>query len=135
MQTQSTSTMTWDPWQPAPFEQTDGAPVLLHGEVANHYRGTIEAEGVQQVLIALPPGGASVFTALERVTGRIGDRSGSFVLQISGTTGGGAAKATLEVLEGSGTGELAGLRGTGTYFCDNPGPDGHASVTLDHSFE
>ncbi|MFG2635907.1 DUF3224 domain-containing protein [Streptomyces sp. NPDC048362] len=135
MATQSTSSMTWDPWQPAPYEQTAGAPLLMHGEVSNHYRGQIEAEGVQQVLIALSPHGVSVFTALERVTGRIGDRSGSFVLQVSGTTGGGTAKATLEVLEGSGTGELAGLRGTGTYFCDNPGPDGNATVTLDHSFE
>ncbi|GGR96705.1 hypothetical protein GCM10010269_39450 [Streptomyces humidus] len=135
MQTQSTSTMTWDPWQPAPYEQTEGAPVLLHGQVANHYRGQIEGEGVQQVLIALSPGGTSAFTALERVTGRIGDRSGSFVLQITGTTGGGTAKAALEVLEGSGTGGLTGLRGTGAYFCDNPGPDGHATVTLDHSFQ
>ncbi|MER6530506.1 DUF3224 domain-containing protein [Streptomyces sp. NPDC001508] len=135
METQSSSTMTWDPWQPVPYEQTEGAPVLLHGQVANHYQGHIEGEGVQQVLIALSPDGVSVFTALERVTGRIGDRSGSFVLQVTGTTGGGTAKATLEVLEGSGTGELAGLRGTGTYFCDNPGPNGHATVTLDHSFE
>ncbi|WP_435245998.1 DUF3224 domain-containing protein [Streptomyces sp. NRRL F-5630] len=135
MQRQSTSTMTWDPWQPVPYEQTEGAPLLLRGEVSNHYRGQIEGEGIQQVLIALSPGGASVFTALERVTGRIGDRSGSFVLQLTGTTGGGTAKATLEVLEGSGTDGLTGLRGTGAYFCDNPGPDGNATVTLDHSFE
>ncbi|MER5558828.1 hypothetical protein CG740_16880 [Streptomyces sp. CB01201] len=134
MATQSTSDMTWDPWQPAPYADAEGAPMLMHGIVSNHYRGGIEAEGSQHVLIALGPDGTSTFTGLERVTGRVGDREGTFVLRISGSTAGGKAKAALTVVEGSGTGALAGISGEGEYFCDNPGPNGNAAVTLDHSF-
>jgi hypothetical protein len=132
---QVTSTMTWDPWQPSPYAAADEGPALMHGVVVNHYTGELEGTGDQQVLITLWPGGTSTFTAYERVNGRIGDRTGSFVLQLSGSTGGGTAKADLTVLPDSGTGALRGARGGGTYFCDNPGPDGNSSVTLELNFE
>lgn len=39
--------------------------------------------------------GSASFVGLKRVVGRVGGRSGSFVLQHSGTFEGGIAKATL----------------------------------------
>lgn len=130
---EASSKMTWDPWQPTPYGP-EGSPVLLQGVVSNHYSGDIEAQGAQQCLIVLFPEGKSTFVGMERVTGSIGGRSGSFVLRLEGSTADGAAKAELSVVPGSGAGELAGLAGTGTYFCDNPGPDGHAMVNLEYSF-
>jgi len=52
---------------------------------------------------------------MERVVGRVGGRSGSFVLQHSGAFENGAAKGTLSVVPGSGTGDLRDLRGEGGY--------------------
>jgi Protein of unknown function (DUF3224) len=130
---EANSKMTWDPWQPTPYGP-EGAPALLQGTVSNHYSGDIEAEGAQQCLIVLFPGGTSTFVSVERVTGSVGGRSGSFVLRLEGSTAAGAARADLSIVPDSGTGELTGLTGTGTYFCDNPGPHGHASVTLEYSF-
>ena len=66
---------------------------------------------------------------MERVVGRVGNRSGSFVLQHSGTFSGGIAKETWFVVPGSGTGELGGLRGEGGSA------SGHAesyALTLDY---
>lgn len=59
--------------------------------------------------------GTATFIGLERVTGRLGNRSGSFVLEHSGSFEGGMARASWFVVAGSGTGELSGLRGEGGF--------------------
>ena len=75
---------------------------------------------------------SAIFVGLERVTGRLGDRSGSFVLQHNGTFDGKAARGTLVVVAGSGTGELHGLRAEGSFVAEH-GPEG--SITLDYDFQ
>jgi hypothetical protein len=45
--------------------------------------------------------------------GRLGAKTGSFVLQRIGVFEGGEARETYTVVAGSGTGELTGLRGEG----------------------
>jgi len=60
------------------------------------------------------PDGSATFVGLERITGRIGDRKGSFVLQRTGKFEGGQAKESYSVLAGSATGDLRGLTGEGT---------------------
>lgn len=49
------------------------------------------------------------------MVGKIGSRSGSFVSEDKGVFEGGMAKSTLRVMPNSGTGELHGLRGEGSY--------------------
>jgi hypothetical protein len=58
--------------------------------------------------------GSADFLGFQRVAGQIAGRRGSFVLQAIGNFEGGAARTALSVVPGSGTGDLAGLRGTGT---------------------
>ena len=77
------------------------------------YHGSLDATGKGQMLAmrtpALQSGG---YVALELVTGKLDGRSGSFVLQHSGTMNRGAAHLVLGVVPDSGTGELEGLTGT-----------------------
>ena len=56
--------------------------------------------------------GSGAYVALERVTGSLNGRSGSFVLQHSGTMSGGKQELRITVVPDSGTGELVGLAGT-----------------------
>lgn len=63
---------------------------------------------------------------LERVVGRIGDRTGTFVLQRTGTFEDGTARESYSVIPGSATGELVGLQGEGTTAV------GHG---MEHPFE
>lgn len=58
--------------------------------------------------------GSATFVGLERISGRIGGRSGTFVLQRLGVFEGGQAKESYSVVPGSATGELRGLRGAGS---------------------
>ena len=56
--------------------------------------------------------GSAGYVAIEQVSGTLGGRTGTFVLQHSGTMNRGAAELIVSVVPDSGTGELAGLVGT-----------------------
>jgi hypothetical protein len=55
--------------------------------------------------------GSGAYVAIERVTGTLGGRSGSFVLQHSGTMERNAPRLSITVVPDSGTGQLTGLTG------------------------
>jgi len=70
---------------------------------------------------------------LERVVGKVGGRSGSFVIQSNGTFVGHSIKGTWFIVPGSGTGELQGLRGEGEMNLEGQKEDW--PVTFEYSFE
>jgi len=72
------------------------------------------------------------FAGYLRVEGGIGERSGSLVLLSTGEFDGKEAAGPLEVVRGSGTGELAGIAGTGTLRAPM---GGEPTVSLDYDFE
>jgi len=58
--------------------------------------------------------GSAGYVAIERVTGTLKRRSGSFVLQHNGPMARGAQQLTIAVVPDSGTGQLTGISGTMT---------------------
>jgi hypothetical protein len=62
--------------------------------------------------------GSGGYVAMERVTGTLKGRSGSFVLQHSGTMTRGTPQLSVTVVPDSGTGQLEGLGGTMTIKID-----------------
>jgi Protein of unknown function (DUF3224) len=60
--------------------------------------------------------GSAGYVAMEKVTGKIGGRSGSFVLQHTGTMTRNAPNLNVTVVPDSGTGELTGIAGTMTII-------------------
>ena len=56
--------------------------------------------------------GSAGYVALERVTGTLGGRKGSFILQHSGSMSRGSQTIIVTVVPDSGTDELTGLAGT-----------------------
>ncbi len=76
------------------------------------YHGSLDATGKGQMLaMRTPVEGSAGYVAMELVVGKLDGRSGSFVLQHSGTMNRGAALLLLGVVPDSGTGELVGLSG------------------------
>ena len=73
--------------------------------------------------------GSAGYVALERVTGTLKGRTGSFVLQHSATMTRGAPKANIAVVPDSGTGELQGISGTMTITVAG---DGSHSYEFDY---
>ncbi len=77
--------------------------------------GDIEGAGVAQWLMCYRPDETAEFVGLQRIEGRVGGREGSFVLTSNGDFDGKRAAGQMNVVEGSGAGELAGITGGGTF--------------------
>jgi hypothetical protein len=132
MQKQAKATFGLESWDEKPYNGIEGAPKLTRVGATKSYQGDIEGEGKVEYLMMYRTAGSASFMGLERVTGSVGGRSGSFVLQHSGTFEDGVAKVTLTVVPGSGTGELRGLKGEGGFSVGHQPP---YAVTLDYGFE
>jgi hypothetical protein len=119
-------------YEPQPYEEVNDGPNLVEIHVTETFSGDIEGEGVVRFLQAVRDDGSASFVGIERVTGSIAGRQGSFLLQDAGTLEGSTVKGDWFVVPGSGTGELAGLRGEGGFQAEL---GQHAGITLDYWFE
>ena len=101
-------------WDEQPLSEGQDRPKLTRARVNKTYTGDIDAEAVVEYLMMYRSDGSAAFVGLERVVGRIGGSTGTFVLQRTGTFEGGQAKESYSVIPGSATGDLEGLVGDGS---------------------
>ena len=81
--------------------------------IEKRYHGDLEAHAEGQMLTWRDEeSGAATYVAVERVTGALEGREGSFVLAHRGTMTADGQELSVVVAPGSGTGEVAGLEGT-----------------------
>lgn len=102
-------------WNEAPFEEFEEGAKLTRAEVEQSFSGDIAADGAAQWLMSYRKDGTARFVGLQRVTGVIGDRNGSFVLETVGDFDGTEARWTAIVIRGSGTGDFVDLTGSGGF--------------------
>jgi len=76
----------------------------IHGDLEGTSKGTMLTAGTDVK-------GSAGYVAMERVTGTLNGKTGSFVLQHSGTLTRGAAQQNITVVPDSGTGQLTGITG------------------------
>jgi hypothetical protein len=101
-------------WDEKPYSEGQNLPRLTRASVMKTFTGDIEGEGQVEYLMMYRSDGSATFVGLERVVGRIGGKTGTFVLQRIGVFENGQAKESYSVITGSATGELQGLRGDGS---------------------
>jgi hypothetical protein len=119
-------------WDENTYEELDGDAKLTRASVGQGFTGDLEGDGSVEWLMCYREDKTADFVGLQRFVGRLGGRSGSFVMQTQGSFDGTEAKGSLAVVERSGTEELAGITGTGGFAA----PLGStASVELDYDFE
>jgi LDH2 family malate/lactate/ureidoglycolate dehydrogenase len=76
------------------------------------YHGDLDATAEGQMLTAgSPQKGSAAYVAVERVSGTLSGRKGTFMLTHNGTMHNGDLKLLIEVVPDSGTDELAGISG------------------------
>ena len=76
----------------------------FHGELDATSKGEMLAAGTEVK-------GSAGYVAMERVTGKLHGRSGTFVLQHSGSRNRGSPSLSVTVVQDAGTGQLLGLAG------------------------
>ncbi len=130
--TRASAVITVRAYEPVPYDEPAQGPVLTRIHVEESFSGDIAGDGVVEFLQAAQADGTASFVGIERVSGAVGGRAGTFLLQDAGTVAGNVVSGDWFVIPGSGTGELTGLRGTGGFRA-NLGES--AQVHLDYWFD
>ncbi|MFK4070605.1 DUF3224 domain-containing protein [Streptomyces sp. NPDC029674] len=112
-----TGTFTFAGWDERPVAGAEGGTRIAHAAVTNDYTGAVEAKGTScEYTIAYTSDTVGAFVGYELIDGTLDGRAGSFVLEQRGAFGAdGVIACSFTVLPGSGTGELAGLTGAGSF--------------------
>jgi uncharacterized protein DUF3224 len=88
-------------------------PTLARMSIDKQFHGDLEAISKGEMLSAgTAVKGSAGYVAIERVTGSLAGRAGSFVFLHSATLSRGVAQLSVTVVPDSGTGDLTGLSGT-----------------------
>lgn len=132
MSTSATGTVETKNWEETTCAESDEGTLLTRASVSVSFQGDIEGKGTEEYLMFYPGDDSASFVGMEHVEGSIAGKSGSFAIQHKGTSADGVLKSDWSVVPESGTGELQGLRGEGTYI--NKG-EPQTAYTLDYYFD
>lgn len=127
----ATATITVQSSEALPWDQTAG-PALMELHLRETFTGEIDGTSPVRALQVVRGDHSARLVSLQRFSGKLGGRDGTFVLEGSEVVERGRIRATWSVVPGSGTGALKGLRGDGGFEGEfGKGSEG----TLDYWFE
>ena len=126
---QATGTFTVASWDESTYQDLGEGAKLTKATVTFGMEGDIAGKATWDALMCYRPDGTAVFTGIQRVQGQLAGVEGSFVLRADGEYADGEARSRWQVIEGSGTGGLSGLTGSGEAVASATPP---GSFTLDY---
>lgn len=95
-----------------PLADESAVPGLGRLSIDKQFHGDLEGTSKGQMLTGgTDVKGSAVYVAMEKVSGTLHGRSGTFILHHTGIMNRGTASLTIFVVPDSGTGDLAGLSG------------------------
>jgi hypothetical protein len=114
-----------------PQDDQSDDPLLTRMTLDKTYHGDLEATAKGQMLAAgTDVKGSGAYVAIEKVTGALNGRTGTFILQHMGTMARNTPELTITVVPDSGTGALTGLSGKVTILI---APDGKHSYDFEYT--
>lgn len=118
-------TVTAKSWDESRVAEVDPAHAVARATFTTTYAGDIEGGSTCCLLLSYvggepdkPETMVGPYVGYEQVSGTLDGHSGTFVLEARGEHSGGVARTEVTVVPDSGTGDLAGLRGAGSYAAD-----------------
>jgi hypothetical protein len=108
-------------WDEDTYSELESGGKLTKARVTFGFSGDLEAQGEWDAVMCYGQDGTAAYTGYQRTTGKLDGRTGSFVLRADGAYESGEARTNWEVVPGSASGELAGLRGSGSSVAGGPG--------------
>lgn len=106
-------TFTVKSWDENTYQELDGGRKLTRAAVAFTIEGDLTAEASWEAVMCYRADGTAIFSGFQHTTGQLDGHDGSFVLQADGEFASGEARTSWQVVEGSSTGGLTGLTGSG----------------------
>jgi hypothetical protein len=136
MTSQANGTFRTTSWDEKPPGDDDKGPRVAHAHTTMAYDGAVEGTSAADYVMHYSGQGegwgSGTYTGFEQMTGTVDGRSGSFVVQHTGEFGGTTVSARWVIVPGSGTGELADLRGEGAFTAQHG--DDAVPYRLDYTF-
>lgn len=118
----ATITVTVKNWTESRLAEVDPVHAVAQATFTTTWAGDVAGESISCLLLAYVDGDpdkpetlVGPYVGYEQVTGTLAGRSGTFVLEARGDHRDGVARTEIRVVPDSATGELAGLRGEGSY--------------------
>jgi hypothetical protein len=114
-----------------PFDESPENPTLSHGTVKKSFEGELKGESTGEILMYSVADGSAGYTIMDKVSGELGGRNGSFVMMHGAThTPQETSRACGIIAPNSGTGDLTGISGTVEFKSDENGKH----IILDFAF-
>ena len=132
MATRVTPTFGIRAWDEQPWHEGENGRKLTRATVTKTYEGALQGEGTMEYVMAYADAARATFVGIERFEGSLDGRSGSFVMKDVGRFEDGVAASSFEILPGSGTGDLQGIRGSATVDAVKADTQ---TMTLDYDLE
>jgi hypothetical protein len=119
-------------WDEKTVNEVDERLKITRASVAFAYQGDLVGESAMEYVMAYQDDGSATVLGLERFTGRLDGKAGTFVLESHGGFADGTARGDVTVVKGSGTGELNGIDGHGTSMAAS---DGKTAFELEYEID
>jgi hypothetical protein len=114
------------------LDELDGGIRLTHASGTQTFTGDIDGDGSVHWLMLYRGDKTARMVGLQRITGSVGGRRGSFVIAAEGDHDGTSSRIAWSVVDGSGTGDLAGIGGSGEMIA----PGGRTGTyELEYAFD
>ncbi len=114
-----------------PYDETGGVP-LAQATVDKTFQGPLEAiSSVRMLSARTPVSGSAGYVALEKISGKLEGKEGSFTVVHLGLMHRGQSTLTVQIVPDSGTGALVGIAGTMNIDIK----DGQHFYAMDYRFE
>ena len=104
---------------PLPADEYGDAVSTGRMGITKQLSGDITGTGKGQMITGMGTvKGSAAYSAIERITGTIGGRTGSFILQHTGTMHDGLQELTITIVPTSGSGDFINIAGTFVIIMD-----------------
>ncbi len=121
-------TYTVKKWEEKLYDQISSEMKMTKASVEYSMSGQIDGKAVVEYLMFYKyfdendqHKSSATYIGLIRFVGKVQGKEGNFVIEDHGTFENGEASSTLQIIEGSGMGELKGIKGTGRYSANQEG--------------
>ena len=121
------NTFTIASWDETTYLELENDAKYANAKLLKQYSGELKGQGQLEYLMAYSTATSAYFTGLEHFTGTLGEKRGTLTIAHEGVFKGGQVSSSFRIIDGSQTGELAGVTGEGHYNA------GH-SMTVDFNF-
>ncbi len=123
-------------WEEAPYEQISSEMKMTKASVEYQMSGEINGKSAVEYLMFYKyynekdqHKSSAIYIGFVKFTGSVQGKEGSFVIEDHGTFENGEANSTLQIIAGSGLGELKSIQGSGRYSASHDG----AKIELDYT--